>query len=326
MVALAASLVLTPAIVALVRKLGLVDVPNERSMHSAFVPRGGGLAVAVAAGAVTIGMTWWDGSVGTVVFGAVVLGALGLIDDRRGLPPVVRLTTQAGVAVAVAVSMVDRSGVAMMTSAAFVVVWCVGYVNAFNFMDGINGISASQAAVAGGFLVAIARQVDDVPVEIASAAIAGAALGFLPYNAVRPKVFLGDVGSYFIGFWLAASALLLWDAGAPPLVLVAPFALYLADTSVVLARRWRRGDSLFEAHREHAYQRLVQLGWSHVAVAALCCAISAVNSLIMYLTVDSEVRIQLVVLSVVVVLVAGYLALPTFISRSRSATRSGAGT
>jgi len=129
----------------------------------------------------------------------------------------------------------------------------------------------------------------------------------LPFNAIRPKIFLGDVGSYSIGFWLSATALLLWDSGASPVVLLGPFLLYLMDTSTVLFRRWRRGDSLFEAHREHAYQRLHQSGWSHVAVSALCGLLTISTSVLMLLTIDRGWAAQLLSLVVAISIIAGYL-------------------
>jgi UDP-N-acetylmuramyl pentapeptide phosphotransferase/UDP-N-acetylglucosamine-1-phosphate transferase len=174
-------------------------------------------------------------------------------------------------------------------------------------MDGINGISGTQAAAAGGFLALVARHVQLNEIELAAWAMTGAAVGFLPFNAVRPKVFLGDVGSYGIGFWLAACALKLLDHGVSPLVLAGPFVLYLGDTSAVLVRRWRRGESLFEAHREHAYQLLVRSGWSHLAVSSLCLAITLATSFATFAVVDQSFMVQFLTLAASVLIVAIYL-------------------
>jgi UDP-GlcNAc:undecaprenyl-phosphate/decaprenyl-phosphate GlcNAc-1-phosphate transferase len=251
--------------------------------------------------------------------GTVALGLVGLLDDRFNLPALPRLAAQVLVPFTAVLIAADRSGPALGAALVISVVWCAGYVNAFNFMDGINGISGSQAAIAGSFLALVARDVGNQPVELASWAIAGAAVGFLPFNAVRPRIFLGDVGSYGIGFLLAGTALLLWKAGAAPIVLLGPFLLYLADTSVVLVRRWRRGASLTEAHREHAYQLLTQSGWSHLAVAALCAGVTLLTSALMLAVTDATLAAQLVALLLSLVVVAGYLWLPIRFFPARSA-------
>jgi UDP-N-acetylmuramyl pentapeptide phosphotransferase/UDP-N-acetylglucosamine-1-phosphate transferase len=232
-----------------------------------------------------------------------------------------RLIAQFAVPVMVGAVVIDRSGARLVLAlvvAAFVV---AAYINAFNFMDGINGISGSQAAIAGAFLAAIGDHIDAPAVTAAGLAVCGASLGFLPFNAIRARIFLGDVGSYFLGFWLAGLALLVVDAGVAAAVVVGPFLLYLMDTSVVIVRRARRGARLTEAHREHAYQRLTQVGWSHLAVASLCAVVSGLCALIMYALIDSAVGLQVVGLGVCAVVVTGYLALPGLLERRGNSVR-----
>jgi UDP-N-acetylmuramyl pentapeptide phosphotransferase/UDP-N-acetylglucosamine-1-phosphate transferase len=314
-VALVVALLGTPVVVKLVRRWQLIDVPNHRSSHETPVPRGGGLAVAVATVVGVAAAAVWSQAVVGLVVGAVVLGATGLADDWRGLPAMPRLVVQVLTPLAIAVVVVDRDGWQLVVGVALVVIVIAGYVNAFNFMDGINGISGTQAAIAGGFLAAAANHIAVEPLALAGWAVCGASLGFLPFNAVHARVFLGDVGSYFLGFWLAGLALLVVDAGVPAVVVVGPFLLYLFDTATVLVWRARRGESLMEAHREHAYQRLVQLGWSHVAVSSLCAVVSAVCAVIMYSVIDASPRMQLVALAGCCALVTGYLLLPGALSR-----------
>lgn len=316
------ALVGTPAVVWLAHRWSLIDEPNHRSSHATPIPRGGGIAIVVA---VVVGVVVADGTSDAVIgalVGAGVLAATGLLDDRFGLPAAPRLLVQLVTPIVVALAVVDRSGWALAVAVVVAAVAVPAYVNAFNFMDGINGISGTQAAIAGVFLAAVAHSRDVPNLQIAGLAVCGASLGFLPFNAVRPKIFLGDVGSYFLGFWLAALALLLVDDGAPVVVVVAPFLLYLADTSTVLVRRARRGERLMDAHREHAYQRLTQAGWSHLAVTLLCAAVSGVAAIIMYLVLDSPLGVQLLALVGCLVLVVGYLALPERIGRRQ---RNGVG-
>ena len=226
-----------------------------------------------------------------------------------------RLIAQLIVPVAVGVVVIDRSGARLVLALVVAAFLVAAYINAFNFMDGINGISGSQAAISGAFLAAVGARIEAPAITAAGLAVCGAALGFLPYNAVKARIFLGDVGSYFLGFWLAGLALLVVDAGVAAAVVAGPFVLYVMDTSVVIVRRARRGDRLTEAHREHAYQRLTQAGWSHLSVTAVCAAVSAVCALIMYALIDSAGRLQVAGLAVCVVIVAGYLVLPGLLDR-----------
>ena len=314
------ALVGTPAVVWLAHRWSLIDEPNHRSSHATPIPRGGGIAIVVA---VVVGVVVADGTSDAVIgalVGAGVLAATGLLDDRFGLPAAPRLLVQLVTPIVVALAVVDRSGWALAVAVIVAGVAVPAYVNAFNFMDGINGISGTQAAIAGTFLAAVAHSRELPNLQIAGLAVCGASLGFLPFNAVRPKIFLGDVGSYFLGFWLAALALLLVDDGAPVVVVVAPFLLYLADTSTVLIRRARRGERLMDAHREHAYQRLTQAGWSHLAVTLLCAAVSGAAAIIMYLVLDSPLGVQLLALVGCLVLVVGYLALPEQVRRGGART------
>lgn len=312
--ALVVAAVVTPGVRSLLIRQDLLDHPNHRSSHTVPTPRGGGIAVALAAAIATL---TFGASAETFVLvsAAATLGAVGFVDDRRSLGATTRLIAQVVVPTAAIAWLVAREpSVGALVAGCVGVVWCVGYVNAFNFMDGINGISGTQAAVAGVMLAALSADVPEDAMKVAGWAVAGAAVGFLPFN-VRGRIFLGDVGSYFLGAWLSLLAILVISEGASAVVVAAPFLLYLADTSVVLIRRAMRGDPLTEAHREHAYQRLVQAGWSHVAVAALCAAISTVCSVAMFLVRDASSVAQVGTLIGCLVLVVGYLLLPAAVGR-----------
>jgi UDP-GlcNAc:undecaprenyl-phosphate/decaprenyl-phosphate GlcNAc-1-phosphate transferase len=314
LVGLVAALVLTPCVVWLAHHWQLIDVPNDRSSHVAPTPRGGGIAVAIATVAGVVAGDRWSGAVGALVVGALVLAATGLLDDRFGLPALPRLAIQLLTPAVVALVVIERSTTGIVLGATVAALIAAGYINAFNFMDGINGISGTQAAVAAAFLAAVARHTGAPHLTWAALAAAGAALGFLPFNALRPLIFLGDVGSYFLGCWLAGVALLLVDAGASALVVLGPFLLYLFDTSSVLVRRALRGDPIMQAHREHAYQRLVQRGWSHPMVAVLCAAIAGASALLMYSTIDGRAAVQIAALGICGVLAVVYLALPSVLT------------
>jgi UDP-N-acetylmuramyl pentapeptide phosphotransferase/UDP-N-acetylglucosamine-1-phosphate transferase len=160
------------------------------------------------------------------------------------------------------------ASVKWLGAALLVLVWVTGYTNAFNFMDGINGIAAGQAAVTGlgmaGLALLVGAQPSDPPV-LFSAAAAGAAAGFLPHNFPRARMFMGDVGSATLGYWLSAMTIWLaalhgWEFLIPLVLLHANFIL---DTAVTLGRRIVTGQRWYDAHREHFYQRLIRAGKSH---------------------------------------------------------------
>ena len=214
----------------------------------------------------------------TVVLCALVLGVIGFVDDIRGLPALPRLGAQvvAGLSVAIVVS----EGVVPLPllSVPAGALACVYYINAFNFMDGINGISVAQTSVAGVHLAIVGHSIDVDEITVVGLAVTGAALAFAPWNAPHAWLFLGDVGSYFLGFILAGTALVAVISGASVLLVVAPFTLYLVDTASTLVRRFRRGVRLTEAHREHAFQRLVASGCSHALVSVSVLVLMGLSS------------------------------------------------
>lgn len=305
-VAFAVSLVMTGLAVPLLQRVSLIDRPNHRSSHVVPVPRGGGAAVMLA---VLAALTFDGWSAAWVVMvPALLLAAVGLTDDLRSLSARLRLSAQVviGIAVCVWIAATDSvTGAALPVFLAFGVIGFVGFVNVFNFMDGINGISALHAAVAGGWFAWLGHRDDLTSLTLLGLAIAGGALGFLPWNALS-RVFLGDVGSYGIGALLAGAALLAWAGGVAILLVVAPLLVYLADTAWVMARRARERKPLTEAHREHAYQRLVQQGWPHLVAATWSATVSAAIVLVVGGLRDHAV----VATALVIGLLAAYLAMP----------------
>jgi len=177
----------------------------------------------------------------------------------------------------------------------------VGYTNAFNFMDGINGIAGAQTLVCGlgtAGLAVVAGVPLDHPAVLFSLLAAGAAAGFLPHNFPRAKMFMGDVGSVPSGFLLAVLAA--WVARDFGWWLLVPLGLlhanFLLDTGITLIRRVVLGDRWYEAHREHFYQRLVRAGKSHafVTVVEMALQIIVLGLVLAYLQVGSVGRLLLI--------------------------------
>jgi UDP-GlcNAc:undecaprenyl-phosphate GlcNAc-1-phosphate transferase len=314
---LGASVLLTGLSVPVLRRARFLDVPNQRSSHAVVTPRGGGVAVmiAVVAGVVSSGdiATW------PLIVLAIILAVVGLVDDARSLSSRTRLGAQLliGVALCSWVAMyVGTSGFAGVMFGVVSVLGVVSYVNAFNFMDGINGIAALNAALAGTWFAWLGREYDIPVVMLVGGTLAGAALGFFPWNSPRARVFLGDVGSYGIGAVIAGLAVFSWGAGAPGTWATAPLLVYLADTGWVILRRARAGASLMEAHREHVYQRLVGQGWGHFPTACANVAAGILVCLVMVIATPSHPEATAALTLAVLVL---YLSLPKLDRRLRAA-------
>ena len=187
----------------------------------------------------------------------------------------------------------------------------VGVIIAVGFVL-LNGISALNAAVGGAWFAWLGHQHDSRTLLVLGAALAGAALGFLPWNATS-RIFLGDVGSYGIGGLLAGAAVLAWANDVPAALCVAPLLGYLADTAWAIVRRARAGHPITEAHREHVYQRLVALGWSHLASATYTAVLSGVVVVVLAALYDDEPAAALVLVAALLCL---YLSSPRLARRA----------
>jgi len=301
MIPLLVGLVVTAATAPFVRRVmqvvGIMDIPNHRSSHVAPIARGGGLAclsgvlVGLAVAQMQGRQVLW-----VAVLAVVLLAVVGFADDRRGLAATPRLAAQlaSGLIAGAAIG-----GFYFALTAALVV---PAAVNVVNFMDGINGITSLIIICWGITALLVGRAHGLELLSVVGAVSAGSALGFLPWNAPVAKLFLGDVGSYLFGGLVAVGLLLGWIGGVHTVVLIAPLALYLADTGTALTKRALRGDSLVEAHREHIYQRLVrEAGLSHLAVAVTVGVTS------MCITATVAFLAPPVAGGISIVLIAGYL-------------------
>ena len=198
----------------------------------------------------------------------ILAAAVGLAEDLRGIPTRTRAALQVVVGLAGAIAIVAASGDGYLWIPLGTVAIAV-YINAANFMDGIDGMSGLHGIVVGSIYAAIGAIVGAPWLVAGGAMLAAAFLGFLPWNVLRGPMFLGDVGSYLLGAAVAGLAFSGFVAGVSPVALVAPVTLYLADTGTTVVRRIRQGEPWLEAHRSHVYQRLTDRGLNHLQVATL---------------------------------------------------------
>ena len=251
----------------------VVDMPNDRSLHTVPTPRTGGIGLMVAAG---IGWLFFAGGALPVV--AALAGALALvflIDDVRSLPVLPRFAAQ----FAAAIAFVWASGPYPVLLLAPLVLGIVWSSNLYNFMDGSNGFAGGMTLFGFAGYAAAASLHGHGDIAGVAAIIAAAAAGFLVWNFDPARIFLGDAGSIPLGFLAATLGVLGWSQGAWPfwfpLLVFSPFVV---DATVTLLQRARRGEKLSEAHRTHYYQRLVQSGWSHQRLALSAYALMAAAS------------------------------------------------
>jgi UDP-N-acetylmuramyl pentapeptide phosphotransferase/UDP-N-acetylglucosamine-1-phosphate transferase len=271
-------LAVTPLARATGRRLGLVDVPNTRSSHVRPTPRAGGIAIVAGIG-VALAVSWSAASAdfAALVVGGVLVAAVGILDDRFGLPAWPKLAGQTAAAVLLVWQTGGLERLPLPPPAdvwlgpvggALAVLWVVAVVNFYNFMDGIDGLAAVQGVVTAGALAVVLWRANPMAAALA-AAVAGACAAFLVYNWSPASVFLGDAGSGVVGYALAALPLAAPLGERPEAVVLAGTSLFLllGDATTCLVARLARGERWDEPHRQHVYQRLVDAGVSQARVA-----------------------------------------------------------
>ncbi|MEM5386433.1 glycosyltransferase family 4 protein [Paraburkholderia phymatum] len=240
------------------------DIPNDRSLHVRPTPRVGGWGIVPVALA---GMLLVAPSLWCAVLATAFLAAVSQVDDRRGLPARVRFAAHLVAVVALVALFPAMAPWWALGALAFLMIW---FVNLYNFMDGSDGLAGGMAlfGFSGYAAAALSSSHPASELALASAAIAGAALGFLLFNFHPARIFLGDAGSISLGYLAGALGYWGWLKGTWPVWFPAlVFAPFIGDASVTLLRRLARGDKFWQAHREHYYQRMVRSGVGHAGTA-----------------------------------------------------------
>lgn len=268
----------------LAHKIHLMDKPNERSLHSFPKPRIGGIGIVftIFLGAIIISLSG-DFYLFPVIGIALIVALVSLVDDFKSIPFWMRLPAHLGAGVGMvllggALTYISWPGLFSFSlpialSGILCVFWVGGMINAYNFMDGSDGIAGLQGALFGVGLMLLSQSLHG---QLLGAVMVGACCGFLIHNWQPSKIFMGDVGSAFIGCivggapWIISdgsnSSISLFDGFVLTLLLVWPFFM---DTSFTFTRRLLNRENVFAAHRSHLYQRMVLAGRSHAQVALL---------------------------------------------------------
>lgn len=276
----------TPVVCRLAKRTGAVDQPDVkpggRHIHDKPTPRLGGLAifagftVAIGVVAVVADIPDWQQLL-ELWYGALIIVAVGVADDYLELPAKLKLAGQ----IAAAVVLVATGNVVDWISnpwahapfpgmsyigywgVPLTVFWLVGVTNAMNLIDGLDGLAAGVGSIASVTLLLVGWQEGQPYVMLITAAIAGAALGFLPYNFYPARIFMGDTGSMLLGFVLGAVAIQGTVKSATTIALAVPMlalGLPILDTSLAIIRRFVHGRSIFQADKGHLHHRLLALG------------------------------------------------------------------
>jgi UDP-GlcNAc:undecaprenyl-phosphate/decaprenyl-phosphate GlcNAc-1-phosphate transferase len=271
------------------RRVSILDIPNHRSSHEQPVPNGGGVAIVLT---VFVGFSavylagdqvrMAESHLLGLGVASVAIVFVGLLDDLKKLQSFrIKLMTQISAAgVLLGFDIVIRN-VALPFAGdvalgwwgyPVTLIWVIGLTNAFNFMDGLNGLAAGTAAICAAFFGLISFSEGSPFIYILCYVMAAASLGFLPFNFPRARIFMGDVGSQFLGFMFAALAVIAAEIDVSPTsMIVVPllFFHFIFDTVFTMFRRFRAGENVTQAHRSHLYQLLNRIGWSHGRVSAL---------------------------------------------------------
>ncbi len=287
--ALAISLVLTPVVRAAALRAGLVYAPNARTVHTQPMPVLGGIAIFAAFVVTVLHRVGLGQDLLGLLLGMAIIFAVGVRDDIRELSPLPKFLGQiaaAGVAVYLGVRVefvTNPFGPGMIYlgnwGIPLTLFWILAMTNVVNFLDGLDGLAAGVSSIASIALFVVAAGRGQAVVATFAIALAGSAIGFLPYNFNPAKIFMGDAGAMSLGFALATVSVEGALKGAATIALVIPMftlGVPILDTAFAIARRVHNGVPFYQADREHLHHRLLEKGFSHRGAVVFIYLLSGV--------------------------------------------------
>jgi UDP-GlcNAc:undecaprenyl-phosphate GlcNAc-1-phosphate transferase len=285
-IALAVACFITPKVIGLAVRAGAMDAPDARKVHTKPIPRMGGLAIYAGFVLAVLASMHVSREILGLLAGGTVILIVGIIDDLMQLPPKVKL---AGQIVAAAVLVLFDVRIEWITnpfgdilyvdylSIPLTILWVVGLTNTVNLIDGLDGLAAGVSIIASITIFLVALQQNFWPVAVLSAALAGGSLGFLQYNFNPAKIFMGDTGSMFLGYTLAAISAIGTVKSAATIALIVPIValgLPIMDTAFAIIRRYTNGRPIFKPDKGHLHHRLLELGLTQKQAVLLMYVIS----------------------------------------------------
>lgn len=277
---LSISAFLTPLVRKIALRFKVIAVPNHRTVHNKNTPKLGGLAIFLAySTGLLLSISLYRSAYGqlttqyiSILIASTLILVLGIVDDVKGLNCLGKFPVQFASALLVLLSGCKITAVSIplgeilplgIWSVPISLLWIVGITNAMNLLDGLDGLTTGVSLIITAVILLGSLQLGNTPLAISALVLAGAMLGFIPYNFNPAKIFLGDTGSLFIGFLLACFTIkgFLQPPGVVPTVVpLLILSLPIADTTLAILRRLRRRTSPFRADKEHIHHRLLDLG------------------------------------------------------------------
>ena len=309
----------TPPVKNFAHKVGAIDVPKDaRRMHKKPIPRLGGLAIYGGFLCSILIFGQLDETMLCVLLGAAIIVALGIFDDVLALGAKLKFVVQI-VAAAIPVCIGDLqiglfTNLNPLSDTPFVhlgilavpatIIWIVGITNAVNLIDGLDGLAVGVSSIAAITMLAVALLTGNMPIAITMAALAGACIGFMPYNLNPAKIFMGDTGSTFLGYMLATVSIMgLFKFYAVPFLIL---GLPIFDTANAIIRRVAAGRSPMSPDRGHVHHKLIDMGFNQKQAVAILYAISATLGLTaVVLTSSGEVKAIVLLLAVLAAILVG---------------------
>lgn len=285
-IALAVAYLLTPRVIGLAIKVGALDAPDDRKVHTGMIPRMGGLAIYAGFVLAVLASMHVSREIMGLLAGGTVILIVGIIDDLKPLPAKVKLFGQI---VAAAVLVMFDIRIDWLTNPfgdmlyvdylaiPLTILWVVSMTNTVNLIDGLDGLAAGVSTIASITILLVALQQNFWTVAILTAALAGSALGFLQHNFNPAKIFMGDTGSMFLGYMLAAISILGAVKSAATIALIVPIValgLPILDTAFAIIRRYMSGRPIFKPDKGHLHHRLLEMGLTQKQAVLLMYVIS----------------------------------------------------
>lgn len=315
--AFAITLVTTPFAKWVSIKFGAIDYPKDRGVHKKPMPRMGGVAIVLGFSVTVLMIFFFDKGMSTKQFigffvGALMIAALGVLDDMKNLPAKLKFCVQIVAALIVIFSGTQIHVVLWPVTAALqkfsipiTLIWIVGVTNAVNLIDGLDGLAAGVSSIAALSLMVLCIMTGSNTAVVLTAALAGACLGFLPRNFNPAEIFMGDTGSTFLGFVLAVTSILGVFKGYALLavsVSVLCLGLPVFDTIFAMLRRMAKHQPIMQPDRGHLHHRLIDRGFSQKQAVLILYAISFCLGCLAIFISFKDSRIIVVVLLTVILL------------------------